>query len=331
MGCHKSKCVKLTMKDVAEKSMKLSKSLLPVMEKIKLPGSMLTSGSHFTFSYNGKLLVLCDLKKYDNSNGRYVVVFDLENETLDFIDREVKRLCLTKDGFVALQEDTKSPGRDFYTLDSSCHKWDSSSSIKPLPTYDIKYPDMLSYSSLLLVISGNLLQVFAFEQKQWFEFRLEITNDKSEALLTATYVIMNDRLYICYADKAELYYINMLDINGAITTQSQPASYKPIRMLYPGQVNIIMVLKDYLVALYINTNDSQAWYYSEGCDHWHVISRFDLCIDGQWFTMEDGKAAVAKFSASELSSGYWPMNYIWDKYTWDITVKINEVHLIVED
>ena len=319
MSCHKSRCVKLTMKVVTEKSIKLSESFSPVMENIKLPGSLFTGGSHFIFSCDGKLLVLCDIKKYYNSNGRYVVLFDLQNETLDFIDKEVRRLCLAKNDFVALQRDPKSPGRDFYTLDPSYRTW-VNSSIQPLPTFDIKYPDMLAYSSLLLVISGSSLQVFVFDLQQWFRFKLVMTDDKIEASLTTTYTIMNDRLYICYTDKAELYYINIQEINDAIATQSQPARLMtlcPIRMLYP--VNFISVHEDCLVALYINTVDKsiqRAWYYSEGCDHWHVITSFDPYIDGQWYAMEDGKAAVAKLSAS------WSM---W--HGWDITVKIHQVHL----
>ena len=72
----------LTMKVVEEKSIKLSESFSPVMENIKLPNSIFADGSHFIFSHDGKLLVLCDMKKYYNSNGRYVVLFDLQNEML---------------------------------------------------------------------------------------------------------------------------------------------------------------------------------------------------------------------------------------------------------
>ena len=320
LGCHKSRCVKLTMKVVAEKSIKLSESFSPVMENIKLPNSIFTDGSHFVFSHDGKLLVLCDMKKYYNSNGHYVVLFDLQTDTLDFIDKEVRRLCQTKNGFVALKRDTKSPGRDFYTLNPSCRKW-VNSSIQPLPTFDIKYPYILACSSLLLIINGNSLQVFVFDLQQWFKFSLVITDDKIEASLTTSYAIMNDRLYICYTDKVTLYYIDIEEINDAIARQSQPARLMtlcPVRMLYP--VNFIVVHEDCLVALHINTQDKsihRAWYCSEGCDHWHVITNSDPYIDGQWFAMEDGKAAVAKMSAS------WYMFY-----GWDITIKIHQTHLI---
>ena len=123
---------------------------------------------------------------------------------------------------------------------------------------------MLAYSSLLLVISGNLLQVYAFDLQQWFQFRLLITDGIIEASLTTTYAIMNDRLYICYADKTELYYIEMQEINNIIT-QSQPTklmtSLNLTRTLYP--VNYITIHEDYLVAFFINTEDKHirwAWY-----------------------------------------------------------------------
>ena len=293
------------------------------MENIKLPDSMFTEGSHFISSHGDKIFVLCDMKKYYKISGRYVVVFDLQNGKLDFIDKEVRRFCLSKNGFYALERDPKSPGKAFYQSDPSCSKW-VSSSIQPLPLFDFKYPDMLVYSSLLLVISGNLLQVFAFDIQQWFRFTLVIVDGTIEALLTTTYAIMNDRLYICYADKTTLYYIDMEEINDCIITQSQPAKLMtlcPTRMLYP--VNFIIVHENYLVALLINTEEksiSRAWCYSSSCDHWHNITSVDPYIDGQWFTMEDGKAAVAKMSASW---SYWG-------YSWDITVTIHQVHLSSE-
>ena len=322
MTCHKSKCIKLSIKPVIERSIKLSESFSKVLENIKLPGSMFTEGSHFLFSHGpdgGKVLALCDLKKYYNIIGRYVVLFDLQNGRLDFIDKEVRRMCPYKNSFVALERDPKSLGRAFYDLDLSCFTW-VTSSIQPIPTIDIKYPDVLAYSSLLFVISGSLLQVFAFDVKKWFKFKLVITNGTIEASLTTTYAIMNDRLYICYADRTELYYVEMQEINDAIVMQSQPATLMTLNLTrILCSVNFIIVHEDYLVALFMNTEDKYicwAWYYNASCDHWHNITSCDPYIDGQWFTMEDGKAAVAKLSAE------WS---VW--YGWDINVTIHKVQL----
>ena len=276
------------MKPVIERSIKLSGSFSKVLEYIKLPGSMFTEGSHFIFSHGDKIFVLCDVKKYYNIIGRYVVLFYLRNGRLDFINKEVRRMCPYKNSFVTLERDPKSPGRAFYDLDPSYFTW-VASSIQPIPTIDIKYPDVLVYSSLLLVVSGSLLQVFAFDVKKWFKFKLIITNSTIEASLTTTYAIMNDRLYICYAEKAELYYIDMREINDAIVTQSQPARLMTLNLTcILCSVNFIIVHEDYLVALFMNTEDKYirwAWYYSASCDHWHNITSYDPYIDGQWFTM----------------------------------------------
>ena len=323
MACHKSK-LKLSVKPVIEKNIKLSESFSQVMENIKLPDSMFTEGSHFIFSHGDKILVLCDMKKYYNVNGRYVVMFDLQNGKLDFIDKEVRRMCPFKSKFAALERDTKnkSQGNAFYKLDLPDYKW-ISALFQPIPTSDIRFPDMLAYSSLLLVISGNLLQVYAFDLQQWFQFRLAIADGMIEASLTTTYAIMNDRLYICYADKTELYYIEMQEVNDIITP-SQPTKHTVYLnltcALYP--VNYITTHEDYLVALFINTEDKHirwAWYYSASCDHWHSITSCDPCIDGQWFTMENGKAAIAKLSA------VW---YFW--YGWDINITIHQVELSID-
>jgi len=58
---------------------------------------------------------------------------------------------------------------------------------------------------------------------------------------------------------------------------------------------------------------NRAWYYRSQCDHWHNITSYDPYVDGQWFMMENGKAAVAELSAS------W--NYAWR--TWSIVAKFN--------
>ena len=227
-----------------------------------------------------------------------------------------------KNKFAALERDTKSQGNALYKLDLPDYKW-VSSLFQPIPIPDMKFPDMLACSSLLLVISGNLLQVYAFDLQQWFQFRLVIADGMIEASLTTTYAITNDRLYICYADKTELYYIEMQEVNDIIT-QSQPT--KPMaylnltRTLYP--VNYITTHEDYLVTLYVNTEDKYirwAWYYSASCDHWHSITSYDPYIDGQWFTMENGKAAVAKLSA------VWSF---W--YGWDINITIHQVELSID-
>ena len=82
MACHKSAKFKLSVKLVVEQNIKLSKSFSQVMQDIKLPGSIFTEGSHFIFSHDDKVMVLCDMKKYYNFNGRYVVLFDLQNADL---------------------------------------------------------------------------------------------------------------------------------------------------------------------------------------------------------------------------------------------------------
>ena len=112
---------------------------------------MFTEGSHFIFSHSDKVL-LRNLKKYYSINGRYVVLFDLQNGKLDFIDKEVRRMCPFKNKYAALERDTKSQGNAFYKLNLPDYKW-VSALFQPIPTPDIKYPDILAYSSLLLVIS----------------------------------------------------------------------------------------------------------------------------------------------------------------------------------
>jgi len=313
------------MKAIMEKTIKLSKSFSEEMENMKLPGSVFSEGSHFIFSHGNKMFVLCDIKKYYSIMGRFVVVFDLQNGSLDvIIDKELRRLCPLKNKFFALERDPKSPGKVFYELDPSCYKC-VKSSIESLPVFDIKYPDMLVYSSQLLVISGSLLQVFVLDLKQWFGFKLAIADGTLEASLFTTYAILDEKLFICYADKNELYCIEMQEINDHIITQSLPGrliTICPTRVLYP--VNYIAVHEKRLVALYVKndgytTTIDRAWYYSTCCDHWHYITNYDPYIDGQWFTMEDGKAAVAKLSAS------WTL---W--YGWYITVKICQVQLSEE-
>ena len=325
MGCHRSKHVKLSLNLVTKKSIKLSKSFSKVLENLKLPSSMFTEGSHFIFSRGDKIFVLCDVKNYYKFGGRYVVLFDLQNSTLEFIDKEIRRLCPHGNSFVALEKNPKLPGRAFYDLNLSCCTWVASNAIQPIPTVEIKYPDMLAYSSLLLVISGNLMQVFTLDMKKWFQFKLVIKQGTIEASLMTTYAIKHDRLYICHADESRLYYIDMADINDAIITQSQPAKLMTLHlknMLFP--VNYIITHEDYLVALFVNTEDYEkyirwGWYYSASCDHWHNISSFDPYIDGQWFTMEDGKAAVAKLYS------YWSL-----LYGWDITITTHQVQLSEE-
>ena len=133
---------------------------------------------------------------------------------------------------------------------------------------------------------------------------------------------MNDRLYICYADKNELYYIKMHEINDAIIIQSKPAMMTLNLTCILSPVNFIIVHEDYLMALFVNTEEKYirwAWYYSASCDHWHNITSYDPYIDGQWFTMGNGKAAIAKLSAE------WSL---W--YGWDINITIHQVQLSVE-
>ena len=111
-----------------------------------------------------------------------MVLLDLQNEMLNFIDKQVRRLCLTKNSFIALKQGPKS-GRDFYTLNPSRCEW-ISYSIPLLSIFDIKYPDMLLYFSLLLIVSGSSLQMFVFDLQLWFKFKLVITDNKIEIFLT---------------------------------------------------------------------------------------------------------------------------------------------------
>ena len=326
MTCHKSKCIKLSITAVKEKSITLSKSFSQIIESIKLPGSVFSEGSHFIFPHDSKMFVLCDVKQYYHGNGRYVVVFDLENGSLDFIDKEVRRYCPFKNKLVALEQNPKSPGKKFNELcpSSSC-EW-VKSPIEDFPAV-VRYPDVLVHSShgQLFIISGKFLHVYAFELKQWFKFELEITDGTIEPSLFTTYAILDEKLFICYADKAKLYCVDTREITNGIITQSHPGMYTLLLtlMLYP--VNYIIMHENYLVALYINDQDKyncfieRAWYYSTCCDHWHNITSFDPYIDGQWFTTEDGKAAIAKLSAS------W---YVL--YGWDISVKTYQVQLSEE-
>jgi len=136
---------------------------------------------------------------------------------------------------------------------------------------------------------------------------------------------LGDQLFLCYAEAAELYCADMQQIIDTVMVQSQPVSdlkLHLIRILRP--VNFIFVHEDVLVALYIMQDGydsflNRAWY-SGRCNHWHNITTCDPFIDGQWVLMENGKAAVAKLSAS------W--NYVWR--TWSITAKIHQVQLETE-
>ena len=80
--------------------------------------------------------------------GRYILVLNLQSDTVDYLDLEVSRFCPHKDDFIALEHDPKSPGTKFNTLDMSSCKW-VHSSIPPLSKRDIKYPVFLTYSTLL--------------------------------------------------------------------------------------------------------------------------------------------------------------------------------------
>lgn len=254
--------------------------------------------------------------------GRYVLMLDLQTDTADYLDLEVSRFCQLKGGFIALERDPKSPGTKFKTLDMSNYVWESST-IPPLSRCGIKYPVFITYSSLLLVFSGNHVQVLELNTKQWFIFEFSVPSGPLEPACSTSYAILGDQLFLCHAETTVLYSTDIKQIVDAVMVQSQPVSDLKLhlnRILHP--VNCIFVHEDILVALYISQDGyttplHQAWYYSVHCHHWHYITNSDPYIDGQWFTMENGKAAVAELSAS------W--SYLWR--TWSITAKIHHVQL----
>jgi len=302
-----------------------SQSFANILENLKFPGSAISDGSHFLYYHDNKLFVLSDLKKWYNMMGRYVLVLDLQSDTVDYIDLEVSRFCPLKDGFIALEHDPKSPGTKFNTLDMSSYQW-VHTSIPPLSQRGVKYPVLLTYSNLLLVLSGSYVQVLELTTKQWFVFELSTSTGTIQPALSTNYAILGDQFFLCYAETAELYCADMQQIIDAVMVQSQPASdLKLCLSLMLRPVNCIFVHEDVLVALYIMQDGydrflNRAWYYSGQCDHWHNITTCDPYIDGQWFMMETGKLAVAKLSSS------W--NYVWR--TWSITAKIYQVQLETE-
>ena len=319
--CHSSKSVKLSTKMIKEKSFKASEAFAELMENVHFPGSPLTKGSHFVFLSENKMLVHCDLKKYYNLIGRYVVSFDLQNGVLDYINREVRQVCAFEDTFVAMEP---KPSRIFYLFNPSGNEW-KNSSFPPLPQSNIKYPDMLVYSSLLLVVSGGCLQVLKLNTARWFVFELTIPSGTIKNSLTTYSVILDDKLFICLGEIKELYSLDLLEIKDAIFNKlpqlGKDSTVQQVcltHMLYP--VNYILLHKSYLVALHVLGNTvERAWYYRTCCNHWHNVASFDLYIDGQWFTMEDGSAAVAELSAS------WHMWY--NGYYWNISTKIHQLQI----
>ena len=323
--CPASKCSKLVLHLIKENSLQLSESLTQVLENMKLPCSVFTYGSHFLYYHDNKLFVLSDLKKWYNMMGRYVLVLDLQSNTVDYLDTQVRRFCPFEDSFLSLELDPKSPGTTFNTLDKFKCKW-VHSSVLPLLNRDVKFPVFLSYSTLLLVFSGNHVQVFEMNSRRWHLFVLSTPSGPLEPALTTTYAILGDQLFLCYATTKDLYCADMQQITDDVVIQSQPIGNLTIhftRVLHP--VNCIFVHEDIIIALHIKQDGSiqctdRAWYYRSQCDHWHNITSYDPYVDGQWFMMENGKAAVAELSAS------W--NYVWR--TWSITAKIHQVQLLAE-
>ena len=307
---------------IKEKSFKASEAFAEIMERIQFPGSPLIKGSHFVFLNKNKMLVHCDLKKYYNPIGRYVVSLDFQNGVLDYVNREVRQVCAFEDTFIAMEP---RPSRIFYLFNPSANEW-KNSLFPPLPQSSIKYPDMLVYSSLLLVVSGGCLQVLKLNTAQWFIFELTVPSSTIQTSLTTYSVILDDKLFICFGEKKELYSLELLEIKDAIFNKlSQLGKDSTVQqvcltyMLYP--VNYILLHKSYLVALHVQGNATveRAWYYSTCCDHWHNVASFDSYINGHWFTMEDGNAAVAELSAS------WHMWY--NGYYWNISAKIHQLQL----
>ncbi|XP_065911430.1 uncharacterized protein [Dysidea avara] len=323
--CPASKCSRLMIRLTEEKTLQPSESLTQVLENMKLPGSGLIDGSHFLYYLDNKLFVLSDLKKWYNMMGRYVLVLDMQSGTIDYLDTQVRRFCPFEDGFLSLELDPKSPGTTFNTLDTSGCKW-VRSSIPPLLNRDAKFPVFLAYSTLLLAFSGNHVQVLELNTRRWHLFVFSTPSGPLEPALSTNYAILGDQLFLCYAEITELYCADMQQIIDAVMAEAQPTSDLTIcftRVLRP--VNCIFVHKDVLVALYIKQDGSmqcidRAWYHRSQCDHWHNITPCYPYIDGQWFMMENGKAAVAELSAS------W--SYVWR--SWCITAKIHEIQLEAE-
>ncbi|XP_065919032.1 uncharacterized protein [Dysidea avara] len=323
--CHGPKCAKLTSRLHEERKFQPSQHFIKVVQNMKFPGNVFTDGSHFLYYRDNKLFVLGDMKKRYKMMGHFVLVLDLQNDTIDCIDSEVSTFCPVKDDFFALELDAKLPETKFNVLDTSNCKW-INTSIPPLLKQNTKFPVLLSYSNLLLVISGNHLQVLELNTKQWFGFKLQTSNAALKPALSTHYAILRDQLFLCYAETAELYCADMQQIITAVKAQSQQPNDLTVcltRVLNP--VNYIFVHEDVLVALYATQNYysrhlNRAWFYSSQCDHWHNVITCDLCINGQWFMMENGKAAVAELSTK------W--SYVWR--TWGITAKIHQVQLETE-
>ena len=323
--CPAPKCTRLVMYLKEEKTLQPSESFTQVLENMKLPCSVLTDGFHLLYYHDNKLLVLSDLKKWYNMMGRYVLVLDLQSCTVDYLNTQVRRFCPFEDGLLALELDPKSQGTKFHTLNTSRCEW-IRSFIPPLLNRDAKYPVFLTYSALLLVFSGNHIQVLDFNTKIWHLFVFSTPGNPLEPAVTTSYAILGDQLFLCYAKTKDLYCTDLLQITDAVVIQSQPTSDLTVsltRVLHP--VNCIFIHKDVLVALHITEDVSvryndRAWYYSGQCDHWHSITTCGPYIDGQWFMMENGKAAVA-----ELYAGW---SYVWR--SWSITAKVYQIQLEAE-
>ena len=81
-----SKCSRLIIRLTKENSLQLSESLTQVLENMKLPCSVLTDGSHYLYYHDNKLFFLSDLKKWYSMIGCYVLVLDLQSNTVDYLD-----------------------------------------------------------------------------------------------------------------------------------------------------------------------------------------------------------------------------------------------------
>jgi len=152
----------------------------------------------------------------------------------------VSRFCPHKDGFIALEHDPKSPGTKFNTLDMSSFKW-VHSSIPPLSKHCVTYPVFLTYSTMLLVFSGNDVQVLELNTKQSFVFELLAPSGTLEPAYNTNYAILGNQLFLCYAQMVELYCADMQQIIDSVALHSQPTSNLTVCfncVLRPSQLHL---------------------------------------------------------------------------------------------
>ena len=229
--CSTSKCSRLKICLTAEITLQPSKSFKQVLENMKLPCSAFKDGFHFLYYHDNRLFILSDLKKWYNMMGRYVIVLDLQSDTVDYLDTQVKMFCPFEDGFLALEVDLKSPEAAFYTLDVSSCKWVHSTIPHLLNRY-AKFPVFLTYFTLLLVFSGNHVRVLKLNTKRWYLFKFSTPSGPLKPVLYTNYTIFGDRLFLCYAETTELHCASMQQITDAVMVQSQKMILRSLSLLF---------------------------------------------------------------------------------------------------